>query len=94
MDNLLTLQVLKDMKPGVFARGEIIDSPEGINISNGGGMLRWVACRGDIHDWCIYVHSADHSYEWIKQMGDKIFDENNIRKLVDCDDEAFKMYRF
>ena len=27
---MLTLQQLKDMKPGIFAKGEIVDSPKGI----------------------------------------------------------------
>lgn len=90
----LTLQKLKEMKPGVFARGEIIDNPEGINITNSGLMLRWVAVRGKIHDWCIYCHYADKDFDWIKRMGDKVMTCENIQKLVDCDEESLKIYRY
>ena len=90
----LTLQDLKDMKPGIFAKGGTYDNPEGCNMSNSGRGLRWVATRGDIYDWTIYVHFVDKDWEWIRRNGDKVRNENNIRKLVPCDDEAFKMYRF
>ena len=91
---MLTLKMLKEMKSGtVFDKGEIIDSPEGINMSNSGMPLKWVAKRGGIHDWCIYCLFADHSFEEVIRVGDKVHDEMNIKKLVPCDDEAFKMYR-
>jgi len=32
-------------------------------------------------------------WEKIRKVGDKIHSEQSIRKLVDCDDEALKMYR-
>ena len=91
---LLTLQDLKEMQPGAFSRGETTDNPEGCNITNSGRKLRWVAVRGDIHDWAIYIFTADRDYEWIKRSGDKVYTENNIRKLVPCDDEAFNQYRY
>lgn len=34
------------------------------------------------------------SDEVIKKVGDKISFENNIRKLVPCDDDVFKLYRY
>ena len=83
------------MSPGtIFAKGEIINSPEGINITNSRELLRWIAVRGRIYDWTIYCHLADKSYEWIRRHGDKVFEEENIKKLVFCDEDAFKMYRF
>jgi hypothetical protein len=91
---ILTLQMLKDMKPGVFAKGEIIDGPEGINIMNTKRMLRWVASRGKIYDWAIYVLFADRDWQEVKDFGDKIFIDENIRKLVPCDDEAIAVYRY
>ena len=92
---MLTLQQLKDMTPdSVFAKGTIVDSPEGINITNSGRMLKWVAQRGGIWDWAIYCCFDDeHDYEYAKSYGDKVHDAENIKKLVECDDEAFKMYR-
>lgn len=90
---MLTLKMLKDMKPGTFATGLIEDSPEGINMSNSGKLLRWVATRGQIHDWAIYAHLAEHDAEYVKDYGDKVTNRQNIRKLVECDDEALEMYR-
>lgn len=94
-DSMLTLQSLKDMKPQtMFAQGKSIDSPEGINMTNSGKMLRWVAVRGGIHDWAIYTHFAYKDVEWIRRCGDKVHSKENIKKLCPCDDEAFSMYRY
>lgn len=107
----LTLKQLKEMKPGIFAKGTFIDNPEGCNMANTGKEVRWVAVRGDIEDWCIYsqnpyyiddfspkVMAIGYSGIWdwqkIADEGDKISSENNIKKLVPCDEEAFKMYRY
>jgi hypothetical protein len=34
------------------------------------------------------------SFEGVADCGDKITGEGNIRKLVPCTDEAFKMYNY
>ena len=92
---MLTLQQLKDMEPGTtFATGETIDNENGINMTRSGQALRWVACRGGIHDWAIYIHKASWSEDEVKSNGDKVTSEHNIKKLVPCDDEAFGMYRY
>ena len=90
----LTLERLKEMKPGMFATGLAIDSPDDINIERTGRELRWVAVRGDIHDWGIYILFSTFTSEEVKRMGHKVCCENHIQKLVPCDDEAFKMYRY
>lgn len=93
--NKLTLQELKDMESdSIFATGVVQDSPEGINMTNSGRDLRWVACRGGIHDWAIYIQDASWPPQQVKQTGDKVTSEHNIKKLVPCDDEAFGMYRY
>jgi len=92
---ILTIDDLKKMKPAtMFAKGESIDAPEGINMTNSKKLLRWVAVRGGIHDWSIYCHFADKPFEWITQLGDKVRSSQSIKKLCPCDDEAFKMYRY
>ena len=92
---MLTLQTLKDMQPGeVIATGTANDDPQGLFMANTNRPLRWVAVRGGIHDWAIYCHFADKDIEWIKRQGDKVCMESHIRKLVPCDNEAFKMYRY
>lgn len=92
---MLSLKQLQDMPPHtVFATGETVNSPEGINMSNDGRTLRWVAKRGQIHDWAIYIGISSWSEELVKTNGDKVTGEHNIKKLVPCDDEAFGMYRY
>lgn len=90
---MLTLQQLKDMEPGIFATGETSDDSDGANMTGSGQPLRWVATRGGIHDWAIYIHKASNTEEWIKANGDKVHNPATIKKLVPCDDEAFAMYR-
>jgi hypothetical protein len=94
---MLTLDQLKAMPPGiVFAQGEVENSPEGVYMTKSfpGRKLKWVAKRGGIHDWAIYIHWADNDYEYVKCHGDKITYEKEIKKLVPCDHDAFKMYRY
>ena len=94
---MLTLEKLKEMKPKTrFAQGYIEDSVEGINMSNTGKTIKWVAVRGSIHDWSIYTdnpHQPQNSFEMVAMQGDKVSFEGNIKKLVPCDDAAFQMYR-
>lgn len=56
--------------------------------------VRWVAVRGDIHDWTIHYHLVATSIDYIKRSGDKCCIKEVIRQLVLCDDEVFKLYRF
>ena len=78
----------------IFATGFASDNDEGINMCNSGRMLRWVAVRGGMWDWTIYCHWDDRSESFIKDYGEKVHYSDTIRRLVDCDDEAFKMYRY
>jgi hypothetical protein len=91
---MLTLQNLKEMEPDtIFESGTTLDNSAGINMSNSGQRLTWVAVRGGIHDWAIYVGLANQSIEHIRSYGDKVHGKESIRKTVPCDDEAFAMYR-
>ena len=119
----LTLQQLKDMKPGIFTKGtQLIIHPwfndECPNLVNEIGesdkkgkyvKVNWVAIRGGIYDWAIY-HSLDANLEpadslggfthldatdeQISRGGAKLRKEDEIKKCVPCDDEAFEMYRY
>jgi len=94
---MLTLEKLKAMQPNeVIDCGIAPNSPEGIFMtdSNIGKELLWVAKRGRIHDWTIYCHWKEKGMQYVLDCGDKITSKANIQKLVLCDDEAFKMYRF
>ena len=85
--NELTIQKLKEMKPGMFSTGTGT-YPELINKK-----IRWVAVRGGIHDWAIYYHLSEKSEEFVRTQGDKCFTEDIIKRLVPCTDEAYDMYR-
>lgn len=89
----LTPDDIRNMKPGIFAEGIALDNQYGINMTRSGKMLRWVAVRGGAPDWKIYCHLAEKSKEEIASTGDKIHDDETIRRLVPCTDEAFEMYR-
>jgi len=93
---MLTTKMLDEMEAGeIIATGETVDSPDGINMTNSGKALRWVAVRGGgIPDWTIYIHWAESSVEWIKRSGDKVIGQRHIEKLVTCTPEAFKRYRY
>lgn len=57
--------------------------------------IRWVAKRGDgFHDWTIYYCFVEWSSGRIAVEGDKCFTESVIKRLVPCDYEAYKLYRF
>jgi hypothetical protein len=92
---MLTLEILKKLQPNeIFAAGKSWDSSRYLNLTNTGKLLRWIAVRGGIHDWCIYAQDASWSIEEVKENGEKIYSESIIRSLVPCTDEAFKMYRY
>lgn len=102
---MLTKQLLESYKPDqIFATGEIVDGPLGIQLTNSGNQLRWVAVRGRIPDWAIYclgtardIHSRAHSTfseTYVRDYGDKLYEEESILRLMPCDEEALKLYRF
>lgn len=91
---MLTLQELKDIEPNtMFATGLTVDSPDGVNMTNSERPLRWVAVRGGIHDWAIYIQNSGWGEAQVRSNGDKVRREEHIKKLVPCDDQAFAMYR-
>lgn len=103
---MLTVEKLKEMEPGtIIARGIIKNNPEGYFVTREfpDRDLMWVAKRGGYHDWAIYYGWAERYPEdnefvpigesMILSNGDKMYGEHIIRKCVECDDEAFKMYR-
>jgi hypothetical protein len=96
MSNLLTIEQLKAMKPfEIFAHGETVNDISGVWMSPNrtGEPLRWVAVRGAIEDWAIYYHFTEYSVDWIAKHGNKVWFIDDVKKLVPCNDEAFKKYR-
>lgn len=94
---MLTLEQLKSLPPNtVFAKGITINDPKGVYMTSyrEGDEMIWVAKRGGIHDWCIYIYWEEAGEEYCLSNGDKVMSKDNIKKLVPCNDEAFNMYRF
>ena len=82
----LTLEKLKEMMPHtIIMKGSVWLTPT--------QNRRFVAKRGTMHDWAIYVGDMVMSYDDVMRYGDKLHEESQIRELVSCDDEAFAMYR-
>jgi len=92
-NNELTLKSLKETKAGIFASGVMHDDPAGINMTNSGKLLRWVAVKGERGDWAVYCHFANRTKESIRLSGDKIISKHNVKRVVPCTDEAFELYR-
>ena len=85
----LTIDKLKNMSPEErFATGTGT-YPELYETE-----IRWVAVRGrGMPDWCIYYHLSEKSVDMVAREGDKCYDESVIKRLVPCNDEAYKRYR-
>lgn len=92
----LTTKMLIDMPPGcIFASGLVpnADTEDGIFMNRAGGMLKWLAKRGEgYHDWAIYMLFSDSSFDEIERVGDKC-PLSCVEKLVKCDKEAMYLYR-
>lgn len=92
---MLTVEQFKNINPGEkFASGVLPDDPSGINMTNSGKNLRWVAIKGYGDDWCIYTFWAIYDEEYISKHGDKVIMKDNIKKCVPCTEEVFKKYRY
>lgn len=79
----------------IIAQGTTENSPEGVYMTdfNKGKKLLWVAKRGEVHDWAIYIFWEEAGIHHVLAQGDKVTMPYHIKKLVPCDEEAFKMYR-
>ena len=92
---MLTLEKLKEFRyREIFATGTAIDNELGLFMTGSGNELRWVAVKGGNNDWAIYCHFATNTPEWIRDQGDKVCMERNIKMCMPCDDEAYKRYRY
>lgn len=92
---MLSKRQLMDMPDNtIFAHGLVADGADGVNITNSGRVLRWLAKRGNgFYDWTIYIGLSSDPESYIVTNGDKVTGEAHIKKLVPCDDEAYKLYR-
>lgn len=92
-----TLKELQELPPhSIIASGEVVNSPEGVFMTDTdiGRTMRWVAKRGLVDDWAIYIHWSEHDIDYIKRNGMKVVIEKNILKLLPCDDAMLERYRY
>ncbi len=85
--NMMQLQDLIETEPdSIFARGLTKDNAAGINLTNSGKTLRWVAVRGGIHDWAIYAHTDAHGEHEPHQPARRaLLPGGNVQPTVDRD---------
>lgn len=86
MAGKLTLKELEEAAPNsIFRAG---------NAYIDGIWVRWVAVRGTIPDWSIYLNTLYKADEWIKDYGNKVYSPDIIEKLVPFENhEVFQKYR-
>tara|TARA_R100001082_G_C4272992_1_gene120565 strand:- start:300 stop:608 length:309 start_codon:yes stop_codon:yes gene_type:complete len=101
---MIDLKKFKEIPHGsIFSQGVFIDSDEDGYIDGlptihaqdtKGKKMSWVATKGQIDDWAVYYHFFTEDTDYVKDSGLKLYNENNIKKLVPCTDEVFELYRF
>jgi hypothetical protein len=92
--NMITLEYFETIPAGqVFDSGIMADSAEGLHMQGTGRLLRWLAKKGYGNDWAIYCFWEFASLEYIETHGQKVTTEVNIRRVLPCTDEVFKLYR-
>jgi|AntAceMinimDraft_10_1070366.scaffolds.fasta_scaffold42887_2 hypothetical protein len=75
----------------IFAAGLVWDTTV-INITGKRILLRWVAARGGVADWAVYVGMPEESFGEIARVGDKVSKQSAFA-LLDCDEAAQQTYR-
>ncbi len=82
---LLTKTRLLRVRPGEpFATGRLITAQ--------GRLSTWVAKKGRVNDWAIY-HGEQSCILQIMEHGSKIFNKEEIKRLVPCNKTALNLYR-
>jgi len=91
----MTSKLLEECPNGeVFACGVIEDSPYGIFLAGSKIALRWVAKKGDVEDFAVYVGPLKWSVSTVADRGDKVSDPETVKQLLQCDDEMLSHYRY
>lgn len=81
----LTKSRLSTIRPGtIFATGLIVNGKGKLNL--------WVAKKGRIEDWAIYMGSQGCPLQ-VAEHGDKIHNPIEIAKIVPCNKPVLKLYR-
>ena len=93
---MLTLEELNDLPKGVvFKVGVTTNDENGVFMTNErkNQKLLYVAKKGTINDWAIYVGWLGQSVDQVRDYGQKIQNLFNVKKLIPCTEEVLKRYR-
>lgn len=94
---MLTVDKLKAIATNeIFDSGECINSSKDIYMTdtNVGEMMIWIAKKGSADDWAIYLCWKWQGWQFCETQGQKVCNLENIKKLVPCDEEVIKKYRY
>lgn len=90
----LTLKNLRELPAdSIFQTGLVKDDPDGLNFMGNGELLVYVAVKGYVNDWTIYVLPHPATIGEVALHGDKVATDHCIKYLVDCTDEVLRRYR-
>ena len=78
----------------IFRTGIISDSSTGCNYDNSGKLIKFVAKKGQIEDWAIYVGPVEWSYDDIRDWGNKLKFEDSILSCLNVSSNVLEKYRF
>lgn len=91
---MLTRDNLREYLPGsIFAMGA------GHFPSVCSQPIQWIAVRGGVDDWAIYYQEKesvtfnDEEIEHLRKHGDKVYNKQAIREMVNPDADAMVRYR-
>lgn len=103
LSNMRTLYpfMLEDMKPHThIVAGTFVNDDSDVNFQeyiNGksvvGKRLRYIAVKGAINDWAIYVDRENLPDSTILDYGVKVKDLSVVEKLVSCGEGILEHYR-
>lgn len=96
--NITKKMVLDGASGCTLAKGVTYDTSTGVDIGRTGNRVKWIAARGDIPDWCIYIQNPHYGdlawgYDEVLMYGDKVHSHDMIQKLVAVEKEVLQMYR-
>ena len=91
---MLTMEILRKLPAhSIFAAGVFRDVADGVSITGVETLLlKWIAVRGEVADWAVYVGSIELPLDDIRSYGDKISVRSAVI-LVECNTEAESAYR-
>ena len=88
----ITPEILRALPENTIFAAGVFQDKAGVNITGINQLLKFVALRGGVFDWAVYVGRVDDSFECVASFGSKISRPSALC-LVDVSDEAKELYR-